>query len=110
MKNYFFVDTHAHINCLIKEPFDRFLSSEEVENCDLILRECHQNNVNILINVGTSLIESENCVMLAERFTSCYATVGIHPNDCTESWHDDFKKIELLVKEKASAAAPSGPR
>lgn len=100
MKNYFLVDTHAHINCLIKEPFDRFLTPEEVENSQTIIAASQEKKVNLLINVGTSLVESENCVALAKRFSSCYAVVGIHPNDCTEFWHDDFKKIESLVKNK----------
>jgi len=100
MKNYFFVDTHAHINCLIKEPFDKILTFEEVEKSEIFITEATQNLVKLLINVGTSLIESQNCVALAERFSSCYATVGIHPNDCTEFWYDDFKKIEELVKKK----------
>lgn len=100
MKNYFLVDTHAHINCLIKEPFDRFLTSEEIENSQTIIAASQEKKVNLLINVGTSLVESENCIALAKRFSSCYAVVGIHPNDCTEFWHDDFKKIESLVKNK----------
>jgi TatD DNase family protein len=110
MKNNFFVDTHAHINCLIKEPFDRILTQEEVEKSELFITEAIQNSVKLLINVGTSLVESQNCVAIAERFSSCYATVGIHPNDCTEFWLDDFKKIEELVKKKesTSAVAPSG--
>lgn len=100
MKNNFFVDTHAHINCLIKEPFDRILTSEEIEKSELFITEAIQNSIKLLINVGTSLVESENCVAIAKRFASCYATVGIHPNDCTEFWHDDFKKIESLIKNK----------
>lgn len=100
MKNNFFVDTHAHINCLIKEPFDRILTFEEVEKSELFITEAIQNSVKLLINVGTSLVESQNCVAIAERFSTCYATVGIHPNDCTEFWLDDFKKIAELVKKK----------
>lgn len=100
MKNYILIDTHAHINCMIKEPFDRVLSAKEIATSSIILEEAEKNAVRFFINVGTNLVESENCIAFAQKFSSCYATVGIHPNDCTEQWHDDFKKIETLAKEK----------
>ncbi len=100
MKNYILVDTHAHINCMIKEPFDRILTSQEIASSAHILKEAEKNFVKLFVNVGTSLVESENCVGVARTFSSCYATVGIHPNDCTEEWYNDFKKIEALAKEK----------
>lgn len=101
MKNYILADTHTHINCLIKEPFDRILTSEEIKKSAQIISEAEKNKVTIFINVGTSLIESVNCVTLAQAYSPVYATVGIHPNDCTEFWHNDFKQIESLVTQKA---------
>lgn len=100
MKKFILVDTHVHINNIIKEPFDRLLTTQEMAASDVIIHEAEKDCVNFFINVGTSLIESENCVVLAKKHTAIYAVVGIHPNDCTESWHQDFKKIETFVKEK----------
>lgn len=101
MKNYILADTHAHINCIIKEPFDRILTSEEIAKTDQIISDAREHGVTIFINVGTSLIESMNCIALAQKYKSIYAVVGIHPNDCTEFWHHDLKKIESLVAQKA---------
>ena len=94
------IDTHCHINMMIKKKFDVYLQSHEVEEAQDIVDAAQQNDVSIIINVGTSLIESNNCVMLAQRYQSIYATVGIHPNDCTSSWLDDFKDITSLVQKK----------
>lgn len=100
MKNFILVDTHTHINCIIKEHFDKILTEQEIKSSAKIIEEAHKDFVKFFINVATSLIESNNCVALAKQFSEIYATVGIHPNDCTEFWHDDFKKIESMVKEK----------
>jgi TatD DNase family protein len=100
MKNYILADTHAHINCLIKEAFDCILTSEEIKKSDQIISEAEKSMVKVFINVGTSLIESMNCITLAQTYSPMYATVGIHPNDCTETWYNDFKEIEALVAQK----------
>jgi len=100
MKNYILVDTHAHINCMVKEQFDRSLTALEIDAAQAIQDESLPHGVKIFINVATSFVESENCIILAQRYNSMYATVGIHPNDCTSQWRDDLKQIAVLVKNK----------
>ena len=100
MKNFVLVDSHVHINNIIKESFDIALTPDEIDASATIIHESQQHSVRLFINVGTSLIESENCIALAKKYSSVYAVVGIHPNDCTESWHHDFKQIESLVRKK----------
>jgi TatD DNase family protein len=39
-------------------------------------------------------------VALAHQYPSLYATVGIHPNDCTANWYNDFKKIVAMMMHK----------
>lgn len=85
---------------MVKKKFDSYLTHEEIEAAqDIVIHAAH-NDVSTIINVGTSLIESENCVTLARRYAPLFATVGIHPNDCTASWLTDFKTIKDLTKNK----------
>lgn len=91
------IDTHCHINTMIKPTFDIPLSLNDIPKAREILKAAALMGVTRIINVGTSLIESQNCVMLASHFDNVWASVGIHPNDCTAQWLDDFKEIKKLV-------------
>lgn len=94
------IDTHCHINIIIKKDFDRLLILEEFPHAAKIIEEAVDAGVSTIINVGTSLIESINCVELAKSFDPVYAAVGIHPNDCTATWHHDLKEMERLWFDK----------
>lgn len=89
-----FIDTHCHMNIMAKKTFDVPLTMQEIESASIILEEADQQNVKQIINVATSLIESANCIALAKKYSTCFASVGIHPNDCTADWLTDFKEIE----------------
>ena len=94
------IDTHCHINMMVKKKFDIPLTSSEITSAQTIIDRAHSVGVEIIINVGTSLAESNNCIALAQKYPNLWATVGIHPNDCTSEWHNDFKRIISLVKNK----------
>lgn len=94
------IDTHCHINMMIKKKFDVPLLPEQFSHAATIIKEAQEKQVTRIINVGTSLIESNNCVALAKTFESCYASAGIHPNDCSAEWHDDFKQIQTMIKDR----------
>lgn len=94
------IDTHCHINMMIKQEFDQPLSTSYTLPVQEIVDGASGNTVNIIINVGTSLIESINSIKLAQQFSHIWATVGIHPNDCSTTWKRDFKEICSLVKNK----------
>lgn len=96
------IDTHCHLNIIVKEAFDRILTPDEVIRAHQIINAANQANVTILINVGTSLIESQNCITLAQKYPYNYAAIGIHPNDLTPFWADELKTIALLLKNKDS--------
>lgn len=92
------VDTHCHINMMIKKTFDTLLSPDEITLATPIIQEAHDAGVTHIINVGTSVPESINSVQLASAYPHVFAAVGIHPNDCTQTWHKDFLEIKNLVK------------
>src|SRR5688500_5053690 len=94
MLNRTLIDTHCHINMMIKSTFDIPLQQSDIPQAEIIIEQARQQNVHIIINVGTRSIENQNCILLARTFDSVFATVGIHPND-SDTWQKDF---ELLKK------------
>ncbi len=93
------VDTHCHLNIMIKENFDIPITKHLFEKAQQIIDDAAQSSVSTIINVGTSLIESKNSVMLAKQFPHVYATVGIHPNDCTPDWKTEFAQLKEMVHQ-----------
>jgi len=96
------IDTHCHINVMLrgyktKSMYTDF-TTEELERANIIISKAQELDTQLIINVGTDLIESLTCINLAKIYTSCYAIVGIHPNDTTENWKNDFKKINSYLQ------------
>ena len=63
-------DTHAHYN-------DTQMTENKVTP-DLAFAE----GVTCILNAGTNLDTSRECLDFAERYEKCVAAVGIHPSDC----------------------------
>lgn len=95
-----FIDTHCHLNMMVKTEFDTLLKPEHFMLVQDILENAKRAGVSKIINVGTSVSESMNSVALAKRFDNVYASVGLHPCDCTPTWRKDFDEIVKLVKHK----------
>lgn len=93
------IDTHCHLNIMTKNDFDKPITIEELTNINFIIGEAKKNGVEKIINVGTSYQESLNCIDIAKKFNSVFATVGIHPNDLNSDWKNEIKKLEILIKE-----------
>jgi TatD DNase family protein len=85
---------------MIKKKFDVPLTPEQFPQAATIIKQAAEFGVTRIMNVGTSVIESENCILLAREFAACFATVGVHPNDLTENWKNDIKKLTKLVRFK----------
>jgi TatD DNase family protein len=94
------IDTHCHLNMVTKKTFDALLTSDEITSVESILKEASAHTVTAIINIGTSVIESRNCITLAQKFPSIFAVVGIHPNDLTDNWQTDFKEIQKMISHK----------
>ncbi|MBE6637941.1 MAG: TatD family deoxyribonuclease [Ruminococcaceae bacterium] len=63
-------DSHAHYN-------DPQMTEKKVTP-DLAYAE----GVTCILNAGTNLVTSKECLELAEQYPFCVAAVGIHPSDC----------------------------
>lgn len=95
-----FVDTHCHLNLLAKNTFDTELSLQDCQSAHFFIDEAFSSQVNHILTVGTSLIESSNCILLAQKYPSVSAVIGIHPNDATDGWRSDITAFKQLLKEK----------
>lgn len=94
------IDTHCHINMMVKKNFDILINSDELAHARRIAQHADQNGITTLINVGTSLIESKNCITIAQHCPTAFATIGIHPNDLTDSWKNDIQELKKILKNK----------
>ena len=91
--NYF--DSHSHIH------FDQF----DADRNDVIARMDHAGIWTIA--VGTNYETSKNALLLAERHSNIFATVGIHPTEEKESFNGT--RFEALVqKSKVVAVGECG--
>src|SRR5690349_13610842 len=96
------IDTHCHINMMVKPAFDVPLNAAHFANSKDIIHDAKRVGVTPIINVGTSLIESQNCVRLAGEFEEVFATIGIHPTDLTSQWKSEIKQLQALLKQDAA--------
>jgi TatD DNase family protein len=95
-----FIDTHCHLNLIAKNDFESLLTKKQIDSLELILNRAKLQRVEIVLTVGTSIVESRNCILISKRFSNVYSVVGIHPCDCKDNWPEDFEKIEELVFSK----------
>lgn len=93
------IDTHCHLNMMVKKEFDRPLTAEEIAQCGTIITQAATQQVTMIVNVGTNLIENRNTLALANQYDAVWATVGIHPTDCTATWRDDLAELEQQVQQ-----------
>lgn len=94
------IDTHCHLNCMTKKTFDVPIEDSDHEKLKDVIEQAAEANVTKILTLGTSVIESKNCIKIASWFDGVYAAVGIHPTDCNVEWKEDFEEIKKLVKEK----------
>lgn len=95
------VDTHAHINMMVKKSFDTIMTQKELADAHAIIDEAHKAGISRIINVGTSVPESANCILLAQTYQFVCAVVGIHPNDLHDDWKTLIEQIKKFVAHKS---------
>lgn len=94
------IDTHCHLNMMVKKNFDVPLNEKNLLTIREIITQANRAQVSQIVNVGTSIIESKNCIMIAQKYPEVFATVGLHPNDCTPTWRKDITSIANWVSKK----------
>ena len=81
------IDIHCHLNF---PQFDNDL--EEV------IKRAADNGVEKIVNVGTSIKESEKVIRLSQKYENLYAIIGIHPHDADKLDKNWLEKLEELTK------------
>lgn len=87
------IDTHCHLD------FPEFNLDRES-----VIKRANENDVSLIIDVGSSLAGSRFAVTLAKEHGSIYAAVGIHPHEADKITDKDFLEIESLAKENKVVA------
>lgn len=84
------IDSHAHLNF-----------SDFGQDLNEVITQSQEAGVSKIINIGTSLTDSQETIDLAAKYPFMYASVGIHPNDNPEETLDsiDWEKLEHLAKQ-----------
>ncbi len=98
-RNVSLFDTHAHYN-------DERFESEIEGGKDSVLAALLSQNVRHIVNAGTSIASSRECIAMAEKYPQLYATAGIHPgeidpNDDIEKTIDELRALLCHPKVKA---------
>ena len=94
------IDTHCHLNMMVKKDFDRLITKKEITQAGDIVQQAYDHQVRYIINVGTSFEESKNCITLSKEYEQVYAVIGLHPNDCNENWRKQIKEFGPLLEQK----------
>lgn len=84
-----YIDTHAHA-----------YPSYYKEELPAVIERARDKGVAI-INIGTNMETSRDCVLTAERFADMhshiYSIPGIHPAEWTEDWQSELAALDDLV-------------
>ncbi len=86
-----YFDSHAHY-------FDKWFDAYE-GGADALLERLFSEDVGAIVNIGTSVATTKECIAQAQSFPNMYVTAGIHPEDCY--YIDDvdgaLSEIEKLI-------------
>lgn len=83
-------DSHAHY-------FDARFAEEFENGAASILPEILSNDVEYIINVGTSNENNPICLEMAQKYHGMYAAVGIHPEDCRDYSREELDRFEEFL-------------
>lgn len=94
------IDTHCHINLMVKDNFDTLLQTSNLPDVKKIITQAESNGVSPIINIGSSHVDNKDSLLLAQNFDSVFITVGLHPNDGITQWETDLKEIKQWLTKK----------
>ena len=95
-----FIDTHAHMNLMIRDTENLPLSLDQIEQVKEIVSQAETANVKAIINVGTTPEDSIDGIKLAKKYQNVFAVAGLHPCNSFSNWKKKVEKIENLLENK----------
>lgn len=91
-------DTHAHYD---DEAFD--------EDRDELLKSMRENEIEYIVNVGSSLKISRQTIELIDKYDFMYGAVGVHPSDTAELNEENIEILrEMLRNDRVVALGEIG--
>jgi len=81
------IETHAHLDY-----------PDFANDLDDVLRRANEAGVTRIITIGTSIESSRRAVDLAEKYSSIYAVIGVHPTHAEQSGEDVITPLRELAK------------
>lgn len=79
------------------------------EDRDELLSSMRDNNIEYVINVGSSIENSRKSIELAEKYEHVYAAIGVHPSDIECLNEESFKWLrEQTSNHKVAAVGEIG--
>lgn len=92
-----FIDSHAHIH------FKDYTDPQE------LIKRALEAGVGCIINVGTTIEDSRQVVLLAEKNPCIFAAVGIHPHEVSKMSDQDLETLKQFAQhEKVIAIGEVG--
>lgn len=88
------IDTHAHLN-----------NPMLYENRAQLIEQAKQNNVNVIVNIGSDMQSSQKAVEIANQFKPAYAVVGFHPHEAKFYHEQQEQNLFELVKQNKKVVA-----
>jgi TatD DNase family protein len=81
------IETHAHLDY-----------PDFANDLDDVLRRANEAGVTRIITIGTSIESSRRAVDLAEKYSSVYAVIGVHPTYAEQAGEDVITPLRELAK------------
>jgi TatD DNase family protein len=88
-----YFESHAHYN-----------DSRYDEDRDVLLNNLLNNDIDFIINIGTSIESSISSLDIAKKYDKIYAAVGIHPHNVEFLEDDTINTLEKLALNSKSVA------
>ena len=88
-----YFDTHTHLDD------DKFSEDREA-----VIAKIKESGVELAVNVGSGIKESEQSITLAETYDFIYAAVGVHPGNTGDMTDEDLEKVRAMAAHKKVVA------
>ena len=91
-------DAHCHL-------LDPWFSDKEITE---VVKEASQNNVHVIINVGSNKEHYESVIVSANKFKQIYANIGLQPTHANDESLNSFKNFIFDNKKDIKAIGEVG--
>lgn len=87
------IDTHAHLE-----------GDEYIDDRDAVIARAVEAGVTRIITCGTGVESSIKGIALTEKYPQVYASIGVHPQECSGVQQADIHRLKELAKHPKVAA------